>query len=127
MHLAGTSLGLPQTHSQGEGEAAGGEPQPPTFLLHSCSEALLEPAVPALVSFVFVYHTLPVKPGKKERRKGVRSSKTEPEGRARQSPKLQDMLRAQRLTLRKEPQSVILACGFCFAPNISATPSLDVP
>lgn len=40
---------------------------PPTFLLHSCSEALLKPAVSALVSFVFVYHTLPVKPGKKER------------------------------------------------------------
>lgn len=39
----------------------------PTFLLHSCSEALLQPAVSALVSFVFVYHTLPVKPGKKER------------------------------------------------------------
>lgn len=38
----------------------------PTFLLHSCSEALLKPAVSALVPFVFVYHTLPVKPGKKE-------------------------------------------------------------
>lgn len=45
-----------------------GEATPsPTFLLHSCSEALLKPAVSALVSFVFVYHTLPVKPEKKEK------------------------------------------------------------
>lgn len=42
---------------------------------------------------------------KKQRKKGVRSSKTEAEGRTRRSPKLQDMLRvgSQRVTLRKEP------------------------
>lgn len=47
--------------------AEGREGKAPTFLLHPCSEALLKPAVSALVSFVFVYHTLPVKPGEKQR------------------------------------------------------------
>lgn len=46
-----------------------GKAEAPTFLLHSCSEALLQPAVPALVPFVLVYHTLPVKPGKEGRKK----------------------------------------------------------
>ena len=84
----------------------------PTFLLHSCSEALLKPAVSALVSFVFVYHTLPVKPGKKERCEEQHDSLKAGKDRTRQSPKLQDMLRAgpQRLTLRKEPQSVPFPC-----------------
>lgn len=54
----------------------------PTFFLHPCSEALLKPAVSALVPFVFVYHTLPVKPGEKERCEeqpdSWRQDKTEP-------------------------------------------------
>ena len=33
-----------------------------TFLPHSRSETLAEPAVPALVPLVLVHHTLPVKP-----------------------------------------------------------------
>lgn len=37
----------------------------PTFLLHPSSEALLQPAVPALVPLVFVYHTLSAEPGKR--------------------------------------------------------------
>lgn len=34
-----------------------------TFLLHASPEALLEPAVAALVPLILVYHTLPAKPG----------------------------------------------------------------
>lgn len=34
-----------------------------TFLLHASPEALLEPAVAALVPLVFVHHALPTKSG----------------------------------------------------------------
>lgn len=34
-----------------------------TFLLHASPEALLESAVTTLVPLIFVYHTLPAKPG----------------------------------------------------------------
>lgn len=37
---------------------------PPTFFLHAGSEALLQPAVSALISLVFVYDALSVKPEK---------------------------------------------------------------
>jgi len=37
----------------------------PTFFLHAGSEALLQPAVPALVPLVFVYHTLSAEPGRR--------------------------------------------------------------
>lgn len=37
----------------------------PTFFLHASSEALLQPAVPALVPLVFVYHTLSAEPGRR--------------------------------------------------------------
>lgn len=38
---------------------------PPTFFLHARSEALLQSAVSALISLVFVHDTLSVEPGKK--------------------------------------------------------------
>ena len=48
----------------GAGGAGGGRRGPRlTFLLHASPEALLEPAVAALVPLVFVHHALPAKPG----------------------------------------------------------------
>lgn len=67
--LAGTSLGCRASPNipRGQGLLLG-EGEALTFLLHSCSEALLQPAVPALVPLIFVYHTLPVKPAKEGRK-----------------------------------------------------------
>lgn len=45
----------------GAGVAGGGLKL--TFLLHASPEALLEPAVAALVPLVFVHHALPTKSG----------------------------------------------------------------
>lgn len=45
------------------GQWGGGAGTRLTFLLHASPEALLEPAVAALVPLVFVHHTLPTKPG----------------------------------------------------------------
>lgn len=46
-------------------EVGGGGGPRLTFLLHASPEALLKPAVTALVPLVFVHHTLPTEPGEK--------------------------------------------------------------
>lgn len=109
--MAGTGLGLrglPQTYAASMTAAGGsaGKPRchPPSFFIPARKHFLsLQYRHWFLLSLSTTHCLLNL-----GRKRGVRSSKTEPEGRTRQSPKLQDKLRAgsQRLILRKEPGSV---------------------
>lgn len=111
VHMAGTGLGLrglPHTDA-GSVMAAGGsvgKPQrhPPSFFIPARKHFLsLQYRHWFLLSLSTTHCLLNL-----GRKRGVRSSKTEPEGRTRQCARLQATLRAgsQRLSLKKEPQPV---------------------